>query len=320
MSNPFTLPIRLFLFSIIAVLSITAAGIAQADAARDGQFRGKDVTLHYKVHGDKGDYVILLSGGPGSDVGYMQPVADALKDSYRCVMLEQRGTGRSKLGKLEPDSVRMELYVEDLELLRQHLRAPRLILIGNSWGAMLGLLYSGTYPDRVEKLITAGSPVITDKYADIMDDNLRSRLLPEVISLRNEWRDKARKDPSLFRTASYERDKLVMPVYYYSREIGLKMAIALRPDDVNYDLGREFGRAYPSFDIRPTISRIKAPTLLIHGRQDPSPESSIVETHDLIKGSVLTFIERCGHTPWEENPAATFKLMREFLLKAKICP
>lgn len=290
-------------------------GDSFAQPVRDGSVRGADVTLHYKIHGDKGEYVILLSGGPGSDVRYMQPIADALSDSYRCVMLEQRGTGRSKLDTLTTDAVKMERYVEDLELLRKHLKAPKISLIGNSWGSMLGLLYSGAYPDRVAKLISVGSGIIDEKYADIFDDNLRVRFLPEEKRLRDEWRDKLRNDPSLFDVSRYERDKLGTPAFYYDREIGLKAARDLRPDSVNYRLAQEFGKAYPKFDIRPSIRKIKASTLLIQGRQDLAPESSIIETHQLIKGSVLVFIERCGHSPWEEKPAETFQLIRTHLSK-----
>jgi len=192
----------LITFQLLFFVSVFL-GDSFAQPVRDGSVRGKDVTLHYKIHGDKGEYVILLSGGPGSNVGYMQPLADELSDSYRCVMLEQRGTGRSKLDKLTTDAVKMERYVEDLELLRQHLKASKINLIGNSWGAMLGLLYSGAYPNRVDKLITVGSGIITDKYADIFDDNLRVRFLPEEKRLRDEWREKLRNDPSLFDVARY---------------------------------------------------------------------------------------------------------------------
>ncbi len=299
-------------FQILFFVSIFL-GASFAQPVRDGSVRGKDVTLHYKIHGEKGEYVILLSGGPGSNVGYMQPLADQLSDSYRCVMLEQRGTGRSKLDKLTTDAVKMERYVEDLELLRKHLKASKISIIGNSWGSMLGLLYSGAHPDRVAKLISVGSGIIDDKYADVFDDNLRVRHTPEAKRLRDEWRERLRNDPSLFDVARYERDKLGMPAYYYDREIGLKAARDLLPDEVNYRLGDVFGQAYPSFDIRPSIRKIKALTLLIQGRQDPAPESSIIETHQLIKGSVLRFIERCGHSPWEEKPDETFQLIRTHL-------
>jgi len=304
-----TFTCRIFIFAFVLI------GCTHAQTVQDGSVRGQDVTLHYKIHGVKGDYVILLAGGPGSDVRYMQPLADALSDSYRCVMLEQRGTGRSRLDNISVETVKMERYVEDIELVRKNLKASKISLIGNSWGSMLGLLYSGAYPNRVSKLISVGSGPINDKYADIFDDNLRVRHAPEAKKLRDEWREKLRNDPTLFDVARFERDKLGVPAYYYDREIGLKAASDLRPNDANYRLGDVFGQAYPKFDIRPSIRKIKAATLLIQGRQDPAPESSIVETHQLIKGSILKFIERCGHIPWEEKPTETFQLIRTHLLK-----
>ena len=80
----------------------------------------------------------------------MQAFADELSKNYQCIMLEQRGTGRSKLSKYDPSTINLSAYMEDIEALRKHLGADKLILTGNSWGMMLALAHGGSYPNNVK--------------------------------------------------------------------------------------------------------------------------------------------------------------------------
>ena len=74
-----------------------------------------------------------------------------------------------------------------------------------------------------------------------------------------------------------------------------------------------FFKTHPTFDIRPGLSKITAPLLVIQGRQDPGGEANVMEINQLVKDSKLKFIERCGHMPELEKPAETWKLIKEFL-------
>src|SRR5439155_533273 len=78
--------------------------------------------------------VLILSRGPGEEIRSMQAIADELSKKYRCIMLEQRGTGRSKLNKYDASTINLHAYIEDIEALRRHLQTDKLILVGNSWG------------------------------------------------------------------------------------------------------------------------------------------------------------------------------------------
>src|SRR5262245_47056526 len=68
-----------------------------AEPVQEGKVPRDGFDLHYRIVGRDGPYVVVLAGGPGTTVESMKPVADELKGKFRCVMLEQRGTGRSKL-------------------------------------------------------------------------------------------------------------------------------------------------------------------------------------------------------------------------------
>lgn len=298
-------------FSLILILMTMIPGLNQAQVI-NGKVARDHFDLHYKVYGSKGDYIVMLSGGPGSSVDYMQPFADTLSRFYRCVMLEQRGTGRSVLKKHDSTTISMDLYVADLEALRTHLKIRQFILLGNSWGSMLSLLYSSSYPDNVSKVLLIGPGILSDKHADVFDDNLHIRYLPYEKEIRDFWREK-RKDPLTFVKANYERSKAGMPAYYYDRSIGLKEAAKLKITDVNYYVPPAFWQSHPTFDIRPGLSNITAEVLLVQGRQDPCGDENSIETQQHIKKCKLAFIERCGHSPWEEKPKETWRLVYDFL-------
>ncbi|MDQ1318500.1 MAG: proline iminopeptidase, partial [Candidatus Poribacteria bacterium] len=54
--------------------------------------------------------ILLLSGGPGFSSKYLLPVAQKLSDRYRCILLDQRGTGKSKLpSNTTPDNIPPEI-------------------------------------------------------------------------------------------------------------------------------------------------------------------------------------------------------------------
>jgi len=292
-------------------LFFSSIGFSQ-DQYRDGKIDRPGFSLYYKIVGTKGPFVIILGGGPGSAVDYMQPVADSLSKYYQCVLLEQRGTGRSVLKKYDSTTIHMNLYVEDLEALRKNIKAKKIILVGNSWGSLLALLYGIKYPLHTAAILSLGSSPISSEYAEIFNDNFRLRLLPEEKAIRNQWKEKL-KDSAIFIQANYERDKIGMPAYYYSREIGLKAAMSLKPADFNYYVPFAFDRAHPYFDIRPNLHKIISPVLLIQGRQDLAGEGNIIETSRLISRSKLKFIEKCGHLPWEEKPAETWQIIYSFL-------
>src|SRR2546430_5667525 len=91
------------------LLNLSGTVWADVDATQqnfvDGKVTRDGIDLFYRVVGPMiGDYVLVLSGGPGEDIHSMQGVADELGKKYRCIMWEQRGTGRSKLRSEEHTS------------------------------------------------------------------------------------------------------------------------------------------------------------------------------------------------------------------------
>jgi proline iminopeptidase len=280
--------------------------LLDAKVTRDG------IDLFYTIVGTSGDYVLVLSGGPGEEIRSMQGVADELGKKYRCIMWEQRGTGRSKLPRYDSSTINLKAYIEDIEALRKHLQIDKLIVVGNSWGMMLGLAYGGTYPDAVRAIVTIGSGPITREYLGVMGDNRNTRLWPSEIEVRQFWSDRSRQAAN-FDRAQFESLRASAAAYFYDSKQALQYAMEMQPTDYNFRVPGAFLEAEGNYDLRPKLRAITAPTLLVQGRQDLAGEANICEAHLLIKDSTLRFINNCGHMPWIEQPEQTWKIVDDFL-------
>src|SRR5438128_4480231 len=119
-------------------------------------------------------------------------------------MWEQRGMGRPKLPKYDSSTINLNAYIEDIEALRKKLHAEKFIVVGNSWGMILGLGYAGTHADAVRSVVTIGSGPITAEYLGVFVDNQFTRLGACELEMRDFWKDPAREaaDPD---RAAFER-------------------------------------------------------------------------------------------------------------------
>jgi proline iminopeptidase len=287
-------------------------GAAQQNSV-DGKITRDGIDLFYRVVGPtSGDYVLVLSGGPGEDIDSMKAVAEELGKKYRCIMWEQRGTGRSKLPQYDSSTINLNAYLEDIEALRKQLHTEKFVVVGNSWGMILGLAYAGTHPDAVRAVVTIGSGPITFEYLGVFSDNQFARLGACELELRDFWKDPAREAADSDR-AAFERLRAATVAYFFDRKKALQMAMELNPKDYNFRVPPAFLQAEGKYDFRPKFKTITAPVLLLQGRQDLAGEANICEAHSLIKNSTLAFIDKCGHMPWLEQPEQTWKIVDEFL-------
>jgi proline iminopeptidase len=99
---------------------------------------------------------LYLHGGPGSGCTpgqrrFFDP------DTYRAVLFDQRGSGRSRplAEELDADlSANTTAHLlADIEALREHHRVESWTVLGLSWGTTLALAYAQTHPQRVDALV-----------------------------------------------------------------------------------------------------------------------------------------------------------------------
>lgn len=98
--------------------------------------------------------LILLHGGPGaSESALFRRYNAALEQRFLVVYCEQRGTGRSYHSGIPPESMTIAQFLRDLDelvdLVRRRFGQDKVVLLGHSWGTVLGTIYAHEHPRKV---------------------------------------------------------------------------------------------------------------------------------------------------------------------------
>jgi proline iminopeptidase len=291
-----------FLFGALA-LSFTQL-LAQSSYVLS---RPDSVSLYVNEYG-AGKPVVLLGGGPGFNPNYLVAICQKMT-GYRFIVPDQRGSGQSKMDKVDSINMSTDKHVEDLEALRVHLKLSKLIIGGHSWGAMLGFAYAAKYPANVDRLILLGPGGITSAFFTYFGSNLQCRLHEE---------DKEESRKSTLREGYI---KAIMPGYFFNRERAMDMKKMLDSTLMNKNISAISKLTIKSYvatqdDRVKKLRKFKNPVYIIQGRQDPIGESTVYEIKNLLPQTKYTFIEECGHFPWlEEEKAVTefYKILNSSL-------
>src|SRR5437867_13068952 len=113
--------------------------------------------------------------------------------------------------------------MEDIEALRKQLHTEKFIVVGNSWGMILGLAYAGAHSDAVRAVVTIGSGPITFEYLGVFSDNQYVRLGPCELEVRDFWKEPSREAADSDR-AAFERLRVATGPYLFDRKKALQMA------------------------------------------------------------------------------------------------
>ena len=109
-------------------------------------------TLHVEQVGRAdGVPAVFLHGGPGSGCqsGHRRLFDPSL---FRAVLFDQRGAGRSTPRRSLIDNTTPHL-IADMERIRTALGIDKWMVVGGSWGALLGVAYAEAHPERVSALL-----------------------------------------------------------------------------------------------------------------------------------------------------------------------
>lgn len=250
----------------------------------------------------------LIHGGPGGDHTGYKPGMSPLAERMQLVYFDHRGQGRS--GRGDPALYNLDENVEDMEALRRHLGLGPIISIGTSYGGMVAQAHAARYPDSVSHLIL----IVTAAHYGF---NARARQIvaergsPEQIAVCEDlWAGKLDSEEKLDRYYA-----LMAPMY--STTYNPATAAPPRGIRSHEALNRAFapGGFLQTYDLRPELSRITAPTLILAGRHDwiCAPEFS-EELHRLIPGSDLRIFENSSHSIRADEPQALLDAIAGFVV------
>jgi proline iminopeptidase len=152
-----------------------AGSIAELRTVRLG---GADQTIMIRAADPDAPVLLYLSGGPGqSDLAFSRVFAEPWTQDLVVVDLDQRGNGTSYAAIDPVSSMTLDRAVADVIELATYLRTEfdeeRILVMGESWGTILGTLAVQERPDLFHAYIGSGQMVDiveTDQriYADLV--------------------------------------------------------------------------------------------------------------------------------------------------------
>ena len=248
--------------------------------------------LHYEVFG-RGRPVILLHGWLGS-WGLWQETMAFLGQHYRTYALDFWGFGES--GK-KRDTYQVTDFVSLVDQFMEYMGIQHAPLVGHSMGGTVSLSVALRYPQRAEKVVIIGSPIVGSSLA-----------LPLIFA---GYRPIAFSLFSLF-PAFRAVMRVASPVICRDPQF---------PDMMDRDLSRttleSFLTSIASLrrtDLRPDLHKIQVPVMGMFGHRDNivSPR----QWKPLINGVPHARIERfptAGHFIMLDEPPVFQKTLKDFL-------
>jgi proline iminopeptidase len=273
-----------------------------------------DVKLFFDVEGSKLrpdgpsmrqlPTMLLLHGGPGFDHSGFKPTFSEMAGVTQVVYLDLRGTGRSDAGPTNKWS--LEQWAEDVHSFCEAVSIEHPIVLGHSLGGIVAMVYATRYPDHPSKLILSSistQPTVGE-HSFAVFDRLGGR--------------SARAAAMAFWTAPDERslaeyEALCIPLYtrtappagFYERAVRNP---AMRLLFFEGELLR--------LDLLRQLDRIKCPTLIVAGEDDPiTPVADMEEIAAAMRPDLvrLELFANAGHGVYRDRPGAFFRMLRDFI-------
>ncbi len=105
---------------------------------------------HYLDEGASREPLLMLHGNPTWSFYYRNLIL-GLKDSYRCVVPDHMGMGKSD--KPQNYSYTLSQHIDNLEKLVDHLKLRDITVMVHDWGGAIGMGFAVRQPDRIRRLV-----------------------------------------------------------------------------------------------------------------------------------------------------------------------
>jgi len=178
----------------------------------------------------------------------------------------------------------------------QYKNLKDVVLLGNSLGGHVALLFARDYPELVSGLIITGSSGLYEK--SMIGDGYPKRGNYEYIKTKTE---------EVFYDPKIATKEIVDDVFasVNNREKLVK-TLSLAKSAIRHNMAND-------------LPKMNTKTLIIWGKQDTvTPPNVAKDFNKLLPNSDLSWIDKCGHAPMMEHPNDFNKIMEDWLSKNKL--
>jgi sigma-B regulation protein RsbQ len=244
---------------------------------------------------------MLFAHGFGCDQNMWRHVAPAFADEYRIVLFDHVGAGGSDLSAYEPGRyASLDGYADDVLEICGELGLERVIFVGHSVSAMIGVLAAKREPERFERLVLIGpSPryVDEDDYVGGFSAEDIDGLLESLESNFLGW--SGQMAPAI--VGNPDRP-----------ELGEELTNSFCRTDP--EIAKQFARVTFLSDNRADLPAVRTPSLILQCSDDVIAPRAVGEyVHARLPRSELVLLEATGHCPNLSAPDETIAAIRAFL-------
>ena len=251
-----------------------------------------------EIHNIKGEGapVIFLHGGPGV-YGYIEKFCHLLSGAGDIFYYNQRGS------KQNSDVIKIEHHISDLEKVVSHVGSEeKPILVGHSWGAMLGILFAGRHSDKIQKLILVGSGPLNREQEQEFFKSLDERFGDQKEYYDELW-DIVEKETDSQKKQELANDYInkVTHFYQYDKDSVDELIPMFYDFEALHETMVDMDNLKTTGEYENMLSKIEVPITCMHGDYDPVPPESIFGLIKKYHPIAETFeFKNCGHNPWVE--------------------
>lgn len=248
--------------------------------------------LYYEQHGASGKPLILLHGWGGSVDSWL-PVIRDFQGERRITVIDFPGHGHSPE---PPEPWSVTEYMEQIARLIAHLQLEGADIMAHSFGGRVALLLAATYPRLVGRMVLTGCAGLIPR------KNLKQRA----------------------RGAAYKGLKWAAGSGLMRAALGEEGTVALRERLQERFGSSDYKALSPSMratfvqvvnqDLRDTLPKIRASTLLIWGEEDtatPLWMGQVMERE--IPDAGLVVLKGCGHFAYLDRYQEFYRIAHTFL-------
>jgi pimeloyl-ACP methyl ester carboxylesterase len=278
----------------------------------DRFYESQGLRLHYADWGNDAAPPLLLIHGGRDHCRSWDAVARALQPHFHVIAPDLRGHGDSEWAK--GSSYSLSDYVYDMTCLVRAASVHRVALVGHSMGGMIGLMYTGAYPDQVVHLAVLDG-------VTVVPGSPRRQIHKRITEWVSQLNKVAERESRIFNSVAEAAERISAHNVRLTSEQALHLAshgVRQSADGTYSWKFDEYQRVRAPYRLSPNEhavlwSRVTCPTLLLRGDESflPDPETAGVLAH--FRQARLVTIAHAGHWLHHDKLDEVLRVLLPFL-------
>ena len=256
--------------------------------------------LRYSIEGSGIPTLVI-----GSEIYYPRTFSKNLRQRLQLIFIVHRGFGIAPKREMQNAEFELDVLIEDIEKIRQHLGLNKIIIVGHSGHAFMALEYAKKYPQHITHVVMLGViPSLSDKnqeainqfWQEFASNERKAALEKNEKALPDEKLAHLRADQQFIQQYIRSTPKIWYDYHYDMRALWEGVEINMQM------LGYVWGILFRDIDITKGLKQFNKPVFLGLGKHDYLAPYTLWEPVRSKFNDLTTHIfEKSGHTPQMEE-------------------